>query len=206
MPAPPPDPSRPGQARRADATDDAALVAAVADGDAEAFAVLVERHAARVLAVCRRELGADDAEDAAQEAFARLWRRAETFDGRASLATWLHRVAINCCRDAQRARRRRPRRTEADVAELADRLDDPQALEQVRAGRGLDPALREQILALPPAQREALVLADLWDLPLAEIAAHQGVAVGTVKSRLHRAHARVADALEPSEPSSTSHE
>lgn len=223
MPAPPPEPrargvgahdepadsrDQPAHSRdeAAHSRDEAALVEAVAEGDAGAFATLVERHAGRVLAVCRRELGADDAEDAAQEVFARLWRHAATFQGRASLATWLHRVAINCCRDVQRKAARRPRRTSTDVAELAESLADPAALEDVLAGRGIDAGLRAHIEALPRPQREVVVLVDVCDLPLAEVAARQGVAVGTVKSRLHRAHARLAAAWEPDPPAPTSHE
>lgn len=183
--------------------DDAALLARAAGGDQHAFGALVERHAGMVLAVCRRHLG-EDAEDAAQEAFVKAWRAAATYSGRASVRTWLYRIAVNAARDRLRRQRRRPAAADLTVDDLAASLADPAGLDEQLAERGLDPDLRSALTRLPPEQREAVVLADVLGVPHAEIAERQGVAPGTVKSRLHRGHARLAELLGPREPSARS--
>jgi RNA polymerase sigma-70 factor (ECF subfamily) len=181
----------------ADPGDDAALLARAAGGDHRAFAALVDRHAGMVLAVCRRHLG-DDAEDAAQEAFVKAWRAAATYSGRASVRTWLYRIAVNAARDRLRHQRRRPA-ADVEIADLAGSLADPVGLDEQLAERGLDPELRGALTQLAPKQREVVVLADVLGAPHTEIAERQGVAVGTVKSRLHRGHARLAELLGPRE-------
>lgn len=188
------------------ADDDAALLAAAADGDQHAFARLVERHAGMVTAVCRSHLG-DDAEDAAQDAFVKAWRAAGSYAGRASVRTWLYRIAVNAARDRLRRERRRVDVADTDIADLAERLADPVSLDEQLAARGVDPALRDALAQLPAEQREVVVLADVLGLPHAELARRQGVADGTIKSRRHRAHARLAELLagpEPQTPSDTS--
>lgn len=174
--------------------DDAALLAAAARGDEAAFAQLVDRHASAVLAVCRRHVASEEAEDAAQEALVKAWRHAGSFEGRSSVRTWLYRIAVNAARDRQRRLARRPT-TAGDITELAEQLSDPVSLDERLAARGLDPALRKALTALPHAHREVVVLCDVAGWPLADVAERQGVAVGTIKSRRHRAHAQLADAL-----------
>lgn len=184
--------------------DDAALIAAAAAGDSAAFAELVERHAGMVVAVCRSHLGDDEADDAAQEAFLKAWRAAPSFAGRASVRTWLYRIAVNAARDRLRTRRRRPAAVDVDIGELAERVADPEGIDAQLAGRDVDPALRRALAQLPTPQREAVVLADVYGVPHAELARRHGVAVGTIKSRLHRAHARLADLLAQAEPEAPS--
>lgn len=179
-----------------DADDDRAALAAAAGGDQRAFARLVERHAGMVVAVCRRHLG-DDAEDVAQEVFVKAWRAAATFTGRSTVRTWLYRIAVNAARDRLRRDRRRPAPADVDVDELAERLADPVGLDEQLAANGLDPPLRRALAQLPPAQRDAVVLADVMGVSHAELAQRQGVAPGTIKSRLHRGHARLAELLAP---------
>lgn len=181
------------------AEDDLAALAAAADGDQHAFARLVDRHAGMVLAVCRRHVG-DDAEDAAQDAFVKAWRASGTFSGRSTVRTWLYRIAVNAARDRQRRDRRRPAGADVDVADLAERLRDPASVDEQLAARGLDPALRRALAELPPAQREVVVLADVMGVGHAELAERQGVAAGTIKSRLHRGHARLAELLAADPP------
>lgn len=184
--------------------DDAALIAAAAAGDSAAFAELVERHAGMVVAVCRSHLGDDEADDAAQEAFVKAWRAAPSFAGRASVRTWLYRIAVNAARDRLRTRRRRPAAVDVDIGELAERVADPHDIDAQLAGRDVDPALRRALAQLSTPQREAVVLADVYGVPHAELARRHGVAVGTIKSRLHRAHARLADLLAQAEPETPS--
>jgi RNA polymerase sigma-70 factor (ECF subfamily) len=92
----------------ADAPDDQ-LGAAAAGGDRRALELLLERHADRIHAVCRRVLGhPEDALDATQEAMIAVARGIARFDGRSAFTTWLYRVATNAALDERRRRSRRP--------------------------------------------------------------------------------------------------
>jgi RNA polymerase sigma-70 factor, ECF subfamily len=176
--------------------DDEALVAAFVAGDERAFDVLVDRYERRVFAICYRYFGnAADAEDAAQDAFVALLRRAETFSGASSFSTWMYRVATNACNDLARKRARRPQRDGTDVGELMDRTQGAGSPEEHLAATGLDPELVAALRQLDDATREAIVLHDVYAVPYVDIAARAGVAVGTVKSRIHRGHARLAALL-----------
>ncbi len=119
-------------------------------------------------------------------------RGLHSFDGRSSFSTWTHRVTVNTCLDQHRRRSRRPQTAEIDLAGpegprapgrlpddiVSDRLDIDRALAQ-----------------LPTEQRVAVVLRDLGDLGYAEIAEALGVPIGTVRSRLARGRAALADHL-----------
>lgn len=184
---------------------DEALVAAYVSGDQAAFDRLVERHERRVYGICYRYFGnAADAEDALQDTFVALLRRADTYRATAAFSTWLYRVAMNACNDLSRKRRRRPQtvplRAAQDGNPGADsepRTDDP-AVEEMLANRELGMDLLAALRQLEAAQREAVVLHDVYGVAYDEIAQRSGVAVGTVKSRIHRAHARLAAILEGS--------
>lgn len=173
------------------AATDEDLVAAYVAGDGAAFDELVSRYQRRVYGICYRYFGdPQDAEDAAQETFLTLLRRAETFTARARFSTWLYRVATNACNDISRRRSRRPQAAAA-APDLAERAAD----EDPVGTRELALDLQEALLALEPEQREAVVLHDVQGLPYADVAARLGVPVGTVKSRIHRGHARLAAVL-----------
>ncbi len=171
------------------------LVAAFVDGspptNERAFDQLVERHERRVYAICLRYFGNPaDAEDAAQEAFLALYRRAGTFTGAARFTTWMYRVATNACNDLARKRARRPQPTNRDVADL-----EPMPAADLLANRELGMELQAALAALNPEYREPVVLHDVGGFGYADIAARLGVPVGTVKSRIHRGHAHLAAAL-----------
>src|ERR1700735_788147 len=90
-----------------DAGDDIAINKA-RRGDRDAFRVLVERHAKAVFPLAYRMTANEiDAEDMVQETFLKAWKQIGKFDGRASFATWLHRICANCSLDLIRARKRK---------------------------------------------------------------------------------------------------
>lgn len=181
---------------RGGARTDEALVAGFVDGDEAAFDELVARYQRRVYAICYRYFGnAADAEDAAQDAFIALLRRAETFTGASSFATWMYRVAVNTCNDLARKRARRPQRSGEDIGERSDVAGTSASVEDELAGRELPDELVAALGTLDEQTREAVVLHDLYGVPYHEIASRSGVAVGTVKSRVHRGHARLVEAL-----------
>jgi RNA polymerase sigma-70 factor (ECF subfamily) len=171
-----------------DDTSDDDLAAAAARGDRRALETLLARHVDRVHAICRRVLGDEhDAFDAAQEALVAIARGIAGFDGRARFTTWCYRVATNAALDEVRRRRRRPVPVEALPdpaggpgidATVADRVDVDRALEHI-----------------PAEFRAAVALRDLVGFDYAEIATVLGIPPGTVRSRIARGRAALADAL-----------
>jgi len=144
--------------------------------------------------------GPVDAQDATQDALLAVVRGLPRFDGRSSFTTWLHRVTTNACLDELRRRSRRPTIARAVGGPAGDGehpspLDPPdegpQADDRVPDRLTIDDALR----ALPEEFRAAVVLRDHLDLDYAEIAEVLGIAPGTVRSRIARGRARLADLL-----------
>src|SRR3954464_15983616 len=123
-------------ATTASTTDERALIAGAQAGDERAFRALVEPYR-RVLEIhCYRMLGSGhDAEDLGQETLLRSWRALERFERRASVATWLYRIATNACLDEIE---RRPRRPQVAV----DPYPDERVAEAALAGPVADPAAR----------------------------------------------------------------
>ena len=174
---------------------DSKLAAAAAQGDRRALETLLARHFDRVYAICRRVLLNDqDAADATQEALIAITRGIASFDGRARFTTWCYRVATNAALDEMRRRKRRPIPAETlpDVAGPTTAID-----EHVANALDVDAALS----GLAPEFRAAVALRDLADLDYAEIAAVLGIPPGTVRSRIARGRAALADRLGNREPS-----
>jgi RNA polymerase sigma-70 factor, ECF subfamily len=170
--------------------DDAELAARASHGDRAALETLLDRHADRVHAICRRVLAhPEDALDATQEALIAIARGITRFDGRSAFTTWLHRVATNAALDELRRKQRRP--DPVDVA-AADRADSGPELDRSVSDRvDVDAALQK----IPLDFRVAVVLRDLCDLDYAEIADVLDVPPGTVRSRIARGRALLATAL-----------
>jgi len=171
-----------------------ALLARLAGGpDRAAFAGLYAFYAPRIRTYLKR-LGADPAaaEDLAQEAMATVWRKASTYDPtRASAGTWIFTIARNLRVDALR----RERRPQIDPDDPALVPDVPESPEMVLTGTRAAAALREAIAALPPEQAHLIELSFFQDQPHSAIAAELGLPLGTVKSRLRLAIARVRKKL-----------
>ncbi|GAA1145237.1 RNA polymerase sigma factor [Nocardioides aquiterrae] len=171
-----------------------ALVERLRDGDPEALAALFDRHGDRIYNHCFRATGDwGEAEDATSTVFLEVWRhrrRVRLHDG--SALPWLYGVATNVCRNLTRSRRRRLRALAAlprpepvpDHAErVADRLGSTARMAAVLAA----------IDDLPPREREVLGLVAWSGLTYEQAAAALDVPVGTVRSRLSRARARLTD-------------
>lgn len=179
-------------------------------GDPSAFGELVARHDARVYHLCLRIMGdPDEARDAAQETLITSWRKLDQFRGESAFTTWLHRITVNTCYDQLRKRRRQPmlHLVTEDQPESEPGPPIPDHADAVVNAAEVAAALQQ----VPDDFRAALVLADVEDLPYDEIASILGVAVGTVKSRVHRGRIALARALggparEPDELSRPSEE
>jgi RNA polymerase sigma-70 factor (ECF subfamily) len=178
----------------APATDDE-LIAAARAGDRAATERLLRLHQPQIHAVCRRITGNDaDALDATQEALIAVVRGLPRFDGRAKFSTWCYRIATNACLDELRRRRRRP------VVGLPDHDGTPIEPVDARAGERIDAiAERDELDAalgeLPIEFRAAVVLRDLCQLDYAEIATVLDIPAGTVRSRIARGRAQLAELL-----------
>ncbi len=178
-----------------DPTDDDVLVRQIRAGDVAALETLLRRHLPQVSAICRRIcLNQADAEDATQEALIAIAKGAPGFDGRSSLRTWVHRVTTNACLDELRRIRRRPVPTDQVSERAASDQTDPGA--QVE-GSAVRKELRAALESMPIEFRAAVVLRDVGDLEYAEIADILEVKVGTVKSRIARGRALLADIVTP---------
>jgi RNA polymerase sigma-70 factor, ECF subfamily len=154
---------------------------------------------------CYRMLGSpQDAEDLVQETLLRAWRSLDRFERRASVRTWLYRIATNACLDEIDARPRRPAPVlpypDARLEEVAPATDDPAARYALREGMEL--ALLTAIQQLPGRQRAVLILRDVlgWSAP--EVAALLDTSTAAVNSALQRARATV-DADLPAAPRAT---
>jgi RNA polymerase sigma-70 factor, ECF subfamily len=176
-------------------TDERLLVKA-SRGDEAAFLTLYERHRDTVFRFAYRLLGSTElAEDVAHDCFLSLLRRPEGFDpGRASLRTYLLAAARNLA-----MKHFRGQRGEDALEDLATEPAVPERRGPL--SRLLDEELAEVVRgaveALPPLQREALVLFEYEELALSEIAIVTGADLGTVKARLHRARRSLKRQLAP---------
>ena len=184
--------ARPPSRRFASSVDDRrdeVILQAFLSGDRGAFDELVRRHEDAVFGVALRMMGQRaDALDAVQETFVAVFRRAHAFRGDAAFTTWLHRIAINTCKDLIRKRGRFP----LEAGEQIERADPADVSGQVTAHVDLAAALA----TLPEDQRVALVMFELGGIPYEEIARATKTQIGTVKSRISRGRQALARAME----------
>jgi RNA polymerase sigma-70 factor, ECF subfamily len=179
-----------------DERDDATLLRAVRDGDAEALEALLARHEDRIfrfgMRMCRHE---EDARDVVQETMLAVARSAERFRGDASFAGWLFSIARNACAKNRRKRVGQPETLEPlDTAEpLPSESEVP---EQILERRRMEQALEAAIASLRPKHREVVLLRDVEGLSAKEVAQATGSSVAAVKSRLHRARAELREMLQ----------
>lgn len=170
--------------------DTSALIERVLAADVEAFRELVERHQRRVFGFVRNMVrNRPDAEDLVQEVFVAVFRKLDSFDAKRShFSTWLLTIARNRCLNYLK-RSSLPTASELDVESgTAQPLDTMLSGElQARLDAALD--------RLPLEQRTAFVLAEIQELPYAEIAIIEEVEAGTIKSRVSRARQRLREVL-----------
>lgn len=163
--------------------DEADAIRSVLDGDREAFRPLVDRHQRAVVAFVRGMVGQrGDADDLSQDVFLTAYRKLNLYDAKRGIwRTWLLAIARRLT--VSWIRKHRHSVDSAHVAVSPERHDPATIAMQLEWSARLDEAL----IALPEEQRAAFVLSEINGLPLLEIAAIEGVPVGTVKSRTSRA-------------------
>lgn len=164
-------------------------------GDRAAQDVFLRRYAGVMHSFVRRAGPPGDADDLTQELLEKLLTVVHRFepDGPAILTTWVFTVAHRWLLDEKKRRH-------LQVAPLDEGLHVPSGAPPADVGvhqRQLDAALERALAALPEAQRRVFVLTQVHGQPLEAVAEVEGVPVGTLKSRLHRARAALAVALQP---------
>jgi len=176
------------------ALSDVVLAVRAQDGDRAALTALVERHEPRVRRLAGYLLNdPQDAEDAAQEALAKVLTRIDQFRGEARFATWLYSLVTNTCRDLGERQRRRQHQALETAPEVASTLG-PHDLACQREQRA---ELARELEGLSNDQRHVMVMKDVLALSYEEIAEVLEMPVGTVKCHAHRGRARMRRALEP---------
>jgi RNA polymerase sigma-70 factor (ECF subfamily) len=173
----------------ASAARDRALVTRASRGDVAAFSKLAEAHSALVYQKAVQMLGREDAQDASQEVWVKVWASIKGFRGESAFGTWLYRITANTCLSIRRRESRREEREvegETPITERPGGDADPEAAvlrserrEEVRVALG---NVREE-------HRAALVLRHMEGLSYAEIAEVLGVPDGTAKGWASRGRA-----------------
>ena len=164
-------------------TDDEALMQAIVAGDSRAYEAAIRQHLKSISHFAFRMLGnSKDTEDIAQETFLRLWTHASTWQReKASVSTWLHRIAHNLCIDYLRKDKSSLSPEYEDEHEGSDRpADAPEKTQQLAA-------LQQALDALPERQRSAIVLSHYHGFSNKEIASIMDISVDALESILARA-------------------
>ena len=169
---------------------DAELIAACRRGEEVAMETLYHQYKRRVFGLVTRIAGANDAEEVAQDVFVRIFRGLGKFRGDSALGTWIYRLSVNAALShvTKRGRRRHVG-------------DEPLQYIPAPHGPQRDPQLAQRLESalakLPPGYRTVLVLHDVEGLSHEECASIMGCRVGTSKSQLHKARAKMRALLGP---------
>jgi len=165
-----------------------ALVQRARAGDTRAFERLYREHAGKVYGLClRMTRDVQLAEDCTQDTFINAWRALAGFETRSSLATWLHRIAVN----VSLAKRRKSSPVEPVPAEGDEDVGGEWTLETPVEVQEIETAIGE----LPDGARDALVLHALYGYSHGEASQMLGIAEGTCKAQLHRARKLLRERL-----------
>ncbi len=174
--------------------------------DQARFSDLMERTHKKVFNLAfRLSMNRQDAEDLTQEAYYRAFRNFKDYEGDRPFENWIFRIVTRLFLDLNRSRKRRVQTISYDAPKLSDNADNPLVVETadnsmnaevILMETSVSEELEEALSTLKPDQRTLIMLADVEQMPYQEIAQVTGVPVGTVRSRLHRAHKKLRAVLE----------
>lgn len=171
----------------------ARLITRAKAGDATAFDQIIINHERRVISLAWRMLGnREDARDAAQETFLRVYRYLDRFDPAQDFSGWLYRIAVNVCRDLARKRRGNHFSLEAEVESGA--IVEPVSPHNTESAALLaqeHAILLRALSTLSEKERAAIVLRDLEGLPTEEVARILGSSPTTVRSQISAARVKI---------------
>ncbi len=171
---------------------DERILARFVSGDEEALGELARRYEGLLLGLCTGMLGDRAlAMEAVQETWLRVIRHSRTYDGRASVKTWVYQIAMNRCRDLGRSRSASKKRERVHH----DRLQDEKKAHVIPTASPVDPRLEAAVGALEEHQRETVILCYHRGLTHRQAAEVLGVPMGTIKSRLNKALEKLRESL-----------
>ncbi len=169
------------------------LVRRAQRGDADAFEALVNEHAAYVYNLALRVLDQpQEAEEAVQETFLRVWRSLEGFRGRSQFRTWLYTIVTRICYDRLPGLKQELSAIDPQKVSLADERRQP---EEVVISTEFQETLVQAVSELPPHYRLLITLRHMQEMSYQEIARVTGQPLGTVKTGIHRARRLLAKRL-----------
>ena len=189
--------------RRREAKVDRALVEKAQKGDRDAFRQLVQRHQRRAFAIAVGVVrDDDDAREIVQEAFLRVHKSLDKFEGGSSFFTWLYRIVKNLSIDFMR----KPARREAELFDDPKIADDADAFPFVSSFAGTDPMdrvrrkeiaarIQEALDELPPYHRSVIIMREVEGMSYQQMAEAMEVSKGTIMSRLFHARQKLQKAL-----------
>ncbi len=166
--------------------DESQLIVAAKYGNEDAFAALIDKHSASLLAVAKRMVGNDRAEDVVQDAFLAAFKSLAKFRGDASFSTYLHTITINRCKYILK-REKYTLEIDENSLDYSKQDADEAIVNQI--------VLEQALIKLPPNFKECLILRELSGFSYKEIAEILQINEGTVKSRMARARAKLKDIL-----------
>lgn len=174
---------------------DAELVERAKKGDIGAFEDIVRRYEGKVFGCGMRMMGnAADAQEALQDVFLSVYQKIRNFRGESAFSSWLYRIAVNACLMRLRTDKRHTSVSldglegtfTGDGRRASPVLDWSQEPEERFLSRETREHLNKAILSLPEEYRSVLVLRDVQELPISEVAEVTNLSIPAVKSRLHR--------------------
>lgn len=186
------------------------LVEALKRGDHRAFDEVVSFFKDKIFGLVYRMIGdPQEAEDVAQEVFVTLFTAIGDFRQEARLSTWLYRIAVNHCKNRLKYLDRRKRWQQQSLDQMTDR-DSPMSADSGRSALGtsiprpdhmaeglqMERIVQRELESMEPEQRMLVLLRDVQGLSYQEIEDITGLALGTVKSRLHRARMALKENVE----------
>lgn len=183
--------------------DEVALIRAAREGDLNSFNRLVLEYQDLVYNQAYRVLGEPQAaDDATQEAFISAYKHLRSYRG-GSFRAWLLRIVTNACYDELRRRKRRPTTPLEPLDDAGEEIESPswmvdpeESPEETAERSELAGAIQNCINELPPEFRSVVALVDVQGMDYAEASEAMGTPLGTVKSRLARARARLRECLQ----------
>ncbi|MDC0748535.1 sigma-70 family RNA polymerase sigma factor [Polyangium mundeleinium] len=191
------------EARRREAEEDRELILRAQKGDQAAFRRLVERHQRRAFAIAMGLVrDENDARELVQDAFLRVYRNLNSFQGGSSFFTWLYRIVTNLAIDLMR----KPGRRDAELVDGQAASEEPTEFPLVSRIDGADPIdvmrrreiasrIQDALDALPPYHRGVILMREVEGMSYEEMAVAMGVSKGTIMSRLFHARQKLQRAL-----------
>ncbi len=178
---------------------DPSLLASLRAGDADSFEHLAKASSSRLLATAYRILGREqDAQDAVQETLISAWKNIRAFEGTSSISTWLHRIVVNASLAKLRST---PKKSEVSMGDGTTFEGLPTAWAEagpnIERQVALRDALQRALNQIPEEFRVVLILRDVENMSSREVADQLEIPDATVRQRLHRARATMAELLRP---------